>query len=157
MICEANHDIMRCMKISIEEIPGGQDEEIVIRCHAIDDGIYQIINRIKSPEDMVIGHQGNQIHRIAPKNVYYFEAVDNKVFIYTKAEVYESKQKLYEIEEMYGNAFFLRASKSVIMNVKKIKYVSPAFSGRFEACFDNGEKQIISRQYVGALKKKLLI
>ncbi|MCL2719224.1 MAG: LytTR family transcriptional regulator DNA-binding domain-containing protein [Lachnospiraceae bacterium] len=145
------------MKISIEEIPGAREEEIVIRCHAIDEGIYQIINRIKTPEDTVIGFLGNQIHRISPRDVFYFEAVDNKVFIYTKNEVYESKQKLYEIEEMYGSRFFLRTSKSMIMNIKKIKYVSPAFNGRFEACFINDEKQIISRQYVGALKSKLML
>jgi DNA-binding LytR/AlgR family response regulator len=145
------------MKISIVEIPVDQEAEIIIRCHAIDEGVHKIINRIKTPEDNVIGHQGNQIHRIAPKEIYYFEAVDNKVFIYTKSQVYESKQKLYEIEEVYERSHFLRTSKSIIMNIKKIKYVSPAYNGRFEACFDNGEKQIISRQYVGALKKKLMI
>lgn len=145
------------MKISIEEIPNSQDEEILIRCHTISDEILKIINRIKTPEDLVVGCQGNQIYRIAPKDIYYFEAVDNKVFIYTRNQVYESKQKLYEIEQMYGSSFFLRTSKSIIMNIKKIKYVSPAYNGRFEACFMNDEKQIISRQYVSALKKKLMI
>ncbi|MCL2255074.1 MAG: LytTR family transcriptional regulator DNA-binding domain-containing protein [Lachnospiraceae bacterium] len=144
------------MKISIEEIPADEPPEIIIRCHTIDEGIHKIINRIKTLEDMVIGYQGNQIHRVVPKDVYYFEAVDSKVFIYTKSEVYESKQKLYEFEEL-NNGFYLRTSKSVIMNLKKIKYVSPAFNGRFEACFDNGEKLIISRQYVSELKKRLQI
>lgn len=163
------------MKISIEEIPNDRDEEILIRCHTIDEGVYRIINRIKNSSQgccdknaeafslngsdavigYVIGYHGSQIHRIIPKDIYYFEAVDNKVFIYTKNEVYESKQKLYEIEEMYCNSFFLRTSKSIIMNTKKIKYVSPAYNGRFEACFINDEKQIISRQYVSALKRKL--
>jgi DNA-binding LytR/AlgR family response regulator len=145
------------MKITIVEVPVEEEPEVIIRCHAIDEGIHQIINRIKTPEEIVVGYQGNQIHRLAPRDVYYFEAVDNKVFIYTKAQVYESKQKLYEIEQMYAGTYFLRVSKSVIMNIKKIKYVSPAYNGRFEACFDNGEKQIISRQYVGELKKKLRI
>jgi len=156
------------MKISIEEIPNNQDEEVIIRCHKIDDGIYQIIDRIKktsgtdnlpvsSPLETVIGYRGSQIHRINPKDIYYFEAVDNKVFVYTKSDVFESKQKLYEIEEMFGSSFFLRTSKSVIMNIKKIKYVSPAYNGRFEACFINDEKQIISRQYVSTLKKKLML
>ncbi len=145
------------MKISIEEIGREQEEEIVIRCHEIGDEVLQIINRLKSTEEMVIGYEGNKIHRIAPKDIYYFEAVDNKVFIYSRSQVFESKQKLYEIEQMYGGSHFLRTSKSVIMNIRKIKYVSPAYNGRFEACFDSGEKQIISRQYVSALKKKLMI
>jgi DNA-binding LytR/AlgR family response regulator len=54
-----------------------------------------------------------------------------------------------------ANSDFLRISKSVIVNLSKIKSLSPALSGRFEAALDNGEKVIISRQYVGDLKKRL--
>ncbi|MDR2888873.1 MAG: LytTR family transcriptional regulator DNA-binding domain-containing protein [Lachnospiraceae bacterium] len=145
------------MKISIEEIGREQEEEILIRCYELNDQILQIMSRLKSREDIVMGYQGSAIHRIALRNVYYFEAVDNKVFIYCHEQVYESRQRLYEIEEMYGGGYFLRTSKAIVMNIKKIKYVSPALNGRFEACLDNGEKQIISRQYVNALKKKLMI
>lgn len=145
------------MKISIEEVGRDREEEILIRCHELNDEVMLIVNRLKSGGEMVIGYEGNKIHRIPPREVYYFEAVDNKVFIYGQSQVYESKQKLYEIEQMYGGSHFLRTSKSVIMNIRKIRYVSPAYNGRFEACLDNGEKQIISRQYVGILKKKLMI
>ncbi len=145
------------MKISIEEIGREREEEIVIRCHEIGDEVLRVINRLKSAEETIIGYEGTKIHRIAPKDIYYFEAVDNKVFIYCRSQVFETKQKLYEIEQMYGGGYFLRTSKSVIMNIKKIKYVSPSYNGRFEACFDSGEKQIISRQYVSDLKKKLMI
>ena len=92
---------------------------------------------------------------IDPSNVYYFEGVDNKVFLYCKQNVYETKLKLYEIEEEYKNTDFFRASKSVILNVAKIKSISPAYSGRFEAQLFNGEVVVISRQYVPELKKKL--
>ena len=44
---------------------------------------------------------------------------------------------------------------SGILNLDKIKSLSPAFGGRFEALLKNGEKTVISRQYVGVLKKKL--
>jgi len=37
----------------------------------------------------------------------------------------------------------------------KVKSLSPAFGGRFEAVLDNGEKTIISRQYVPVLKERL--
>ena len=39
--------------------------------------------------------------------------------------------------------------------VDKVKSLSPAFGGRFEAVLDNGEKTIISRQYVSVLKERL--
>lgn len=48
-----------------------------------------------------------------------------------------------------------RCSKSMILNAGKIDYVLPSLSGRFEAVLDNGEKVIISRQYVSTLKRLL--
>ena len=41
------------------------------------------------------------------------------------------------------------------MNLNKIRRLAPAFGGRYEALLENGEKVIISRQYVGMLKEKL--
>ncbi|MCI7234323.1 MAG: LytTR family transcriptional regulator DNA-binding domain-containing protein [Oscillospiraceae bacterium] len=38
----------------------------------------------------------------------------------------------------------------------KIESVSPALNGRFTAHMKNGERVIISRQYVPALKKAVL-
>ena len=106
-------------------------------------------------QDTLVAYDGNDIHRIQSVSIYYFEVVDNKTFIYCKDRVYESKQKLYELEDSLENNDFLRISKSVILNLRKIKSLSPALSGRFEASLDNGERVIISRQYVSALKKRL--
>ena len=92
---------------------------------------------------------------VEPNSVYYFEAVDDKVFAYCESKVYEIKRKLYELEKQFENTDFLRISKSVIVNLSKIKKLTPGFSGRLEALLDNGERAVISRQYVPALKKKL--
>ena len=48
-----------------------------------------------------------------------------------------------------------RCSKSMILNAGKIDSILPSLSGRFEAVLDNGEKVMISRQYVSALKRLL--
>ena len=69
--------------------------------------------------------------------------------------MYETKLKLYELEERFVGTDFLRVSKSVIMNLSKVKSLSPAFNGRFEATMKNDEKVIVSRQYVPVLKEKL--
>jgi len=95
----------------------------------------------------------NDIHRVDPKDIYYIETVDSKTFLYCEKDVYESKQKLYELEETLISGDFLRISKSVIVNLSKIKSLSPALSGRLEAVLQNSEVVIVSRQYVGELKK----
>ena len=56
---------------------------------------------------------------------------------------------------MFGQLDFVRCSKSMIVNMEKIEYLSPLFSGRLEAHLKNGEKIIISRQYVHHLKVRL--
>ena len=65
------------------------------------------------------------------------------------------REKLYTLEGMLPVESFMRASKSAILNLNKVKSLSPAFGGRFEAVLDNGEKTIISRQYVPVLKERL--
>ena len=43
----------------------------------------------------------------------------------------------------------------MIADVSKISKLKPSFNSRMEAVMKNGEKIIISRQYVAELKKKL--
>jgi DNA-binding LytR/AlgR family response regulator len=145
------------MKIVIEEPGDGEEDQVIVRCRQMDPGLYQWIMNLKAQANPVIGYSGNEIHRIEPGAIYYFEAVDNKVFIYCRQRVYESKQRLYEIEAQFANSDFIRVSKSVILNIGKINSIAPAYGGRFEATLDNQEKVIISRQYVPALKEKLKV
>ena len=143
------------MKITIENIPAGSEPEIILRCNEPDESLLQLIYSIKSTTRKLIGFTDLQIHIINPKDVYYFESVDNKVFIYCQEKVFESRLKLYELEAEYENGDFFRASKSTILNMAKVKSVSPILYGRFEALLQNGEKVYISRQYVPVFKKKL--
>ena len=81
--------------------------------------------------------------------------MDNRVFLYTAAESYETRLKLYELEDMLKEKTFLRISKSMIVNLMKITSVRPALNGRFSAILKNGEEILISRKYVPALKRVL--
>ncbi|EPY14516.1 MULTISPECIES: LytTR family DNA-binding domain-containing protein [Paenibacillus] len=143
------------MKISIEEIDIQKEEEIIIRCHEVTDEIMSLISRIKVKNKMLMGFQEDTIHQIKLSDVYYFESVDNKVFMYCKDKVFEAKQKLYELEQVVEGKKFFRASKSSILNIAKIAYIKPSISGRFEARMDNGETVMVSRQYVPILKSML--
>lgn len=143
------------MKIIIEEAGPEEEDQIIIRCRELNENILKLISEMKMGQKKLAGSRDGIISMIDPANVYYFEGVDNKVFLYCKQNVYETKLKLYEIEEEYKNTNFFRASKSIILNVTKIKSISPAYSGRFEASLFNGEKIVISRQYVPELKRKL--
>jgi len=142
------------MKIIFEEPSAGAEERIIVQCHNISPELIKILNSLKTPNNMLIGYMDSDIHRVSPSDIFYFEAVDKKTFIYCVRDVYESKLKLYELEELAMNDFF-RISKSVIVNLSKIKSLTPSLSGKVEAVLSNKERVIISRQYVSELKKAL--
>lgn len=142
------------MKITIEAPKPGEEDEIIVRCTDLDERVLKLIQALRT-EDKITGYIDDKIVKLSLKEIYYFEAVDNKVFSYTAKETYEVHKKLYEIEQAFEYTDFLRISKSVIVNVAKIAYVKPIFNGRFEAKLKNDEKVIVSRQYVLDLKKKL--
>ena len=142
------------MKIVIEKPQQGEEEQIIVKCHNISPELWNTLNQIRVQGDLLIASSGNELHRINLADIFYIESVDNKTFLYCENSVYESKQKLYELEEL-AISDFLRVSKSVIVNLTKIKALAPALSGRLEAVLLNSERIIISRLYVGELKEKL--
>lgn len=143
------------MRIKIEEIDKDKEEEIILRCYEVNEDILKIVSQIKTIQKGLLGYNKDGIHRLTFDDIYYFEVVDSKSFFYCKDCVYESKMKLYEFEELCRDTPFFRASKSMVLNSDKIDFVSPSFSGRFEVTLLNGEKVVVSRQYVSVLKKKM--
>ena len=81
--------------------------------------------------------------------------MDNKTFIYTKNKVYETRHKLYELEEILKEKRFLRVPKSTLLNLMKVSAIKPALNSRFTAELFSGEQVIITRKYVPELKKAL--
>ncbi len=143
------------MKITIMDRADDEEDEIIIRCRNMDRQLLNLIYAVRAGRDKILALKGSEYVQIEPEKVFYFEAVDNNVFLYLDKEVYEVKQKLYELEKRFHGTDFFRASKSCIVNLAKVKSLSPAFNGRFEAQMKNGEKVVISRQYVPVLKEKL--
>ena len=142
-------------KVTINQIDTDKSEEIVINCYEINDEVLQIVEKLKKSETVLLGSKDSEMFQIELKDIYYIESVDNKTYICMQKNVFESKLKLYEIEELIKNTKLFRCSKAMILNLAKIRSVSPSVNGRFEAKLLNGESVIISRQYVPNLKKLL--
>ncbi|MBC1601337.1 LytTR family transcriptional regulator, partial [Listeria welshimeri] len=120
---------------------GGVD----LHCHPQD--IEKVTNIVLSLEEKISVKKDGETYLLEPKVILYFEAVENKIFVYTEEEVYETNWKLYELEKRFDESSFFRCSKSMILNIEWIEKVAPGFNGRFEASLLNNEKVIISRQY----------
>jgi len=115
------------------------------------DKITRAIDILKSPDDLTV-YADEQALMLPIRSIFYAESVEQKTFIYAEKEVYRSRLKLYVLEELLNSSDFLRISKQVIVNVKKIRSIAPAGEGRFAAKLLNGETVMISRQFVPSLK-----
>ncbi|MCQ2598340.1 MAG: LytTR family transcriptional regulator [Treponema sp.] len=143
------------MKITIlDKQNPSEEDEIIVKCDSLDDEIIRLLNALKNGKTKLSLYKDSKIVLIDDSEVLYFESVDDRVFAYTTNQVYESRQKLYQLEtELPAN--FLRASKAIIVNVNEIENLAPDFNGRIEAKLTNGCKIIFSRMYVPVLKKHL--
>ncbi len=145
------------MKITIETPIPGEEDEIIIKMAELSDEVLKMVRRLKdgvSKETLAV-YDGENIQMIPTKDILYFDAANDHVFAYTKGNCFDTKKKLFEIEELLSDSAFLRISKNAIVNIKAIDHLSPEFNGRFIASLKNSEDIIISRGYVPELKKKL--
>ena len=143
------------MQTKITTISRDKPELLEIHCYKISDEVREIIAFVKSRQGQLTGTADERQYEIAVSDVFYIESVDNRNFIYTKDKVYETRQKLYELEEMLKEKRFLRVSKSTLLNLMKVSSIKPALNSRFTAVLFSGEQIVISRKYVPALKKTL--
>ncbi len=143
------------MKVIINEVEDIEDVEIVINCKTIDENVTRIISKLKALEEKITGNKDGKIFILNTNEIFYFESVDKKTFIYMDKEVLQTHLRLYELEERLKNTDFFRGSKSTIINLRKVRNIVPMFGGRIEILLDNDEKLVVSRQYVPILKNKL--
>lgn len=143
------------MQTKITKIGKDQPEYIEIHCYRISEEVREIIAFVKSRQGQLTGTADERQYEIAVSDVFYIESVDNRNFIYTNDKVYETRHKLYELEEMLKEKRFLRVSKSTLLNLMKVSSIKPALNSRFVAVLFSGEQIVISRKYVPALKQTL--
>lgn len=136
---------MKLIKRQVEQL---QDVEITISYINWTKQLEDIANYIIRASKHITGYGSNkEMIQIRVEDILYFEAVGEWVFAYTKEQVYEIKMRLYQIEESLKEDKMKRASKSILVNIRKIISVRPALNGRLFAKMENDEEILISRQY----------
>jgi len=142
------------MRVRFEHVDSKDREQAVI--HAVEK-TSDILNAIDLLEN---GSGGIQVSKDGSTcfckltQIYYIESVDKRTYVYTKSDCLESKSRLYELEERLGT-YYVRISKSMIVNLRKIRNVSAEPGGRMVAVLLNDERVIISRSYVKEIKRRL--
>ncbi|MBD5453017.1 MAG: LytTR family transcriptional regulator [Lachnospiraceae bacterium] len=145
------------MKVKIRNVLSKQDEQVVIECVEMTPELEDIKNYCLAKGAFLTGYiNASSQQQICIKDILYVEAIDEKVFAYTKENVFEIRQRLYELETELAPYKFIRCSKSFLICLLKVESIRPALNGRYLACMENGEEVIISRKYAKHVKKTIM-
>lgn len=143
------------MKISINIDASMQDTEIQISCNQLTPEIEKILATLRILNQQLMVMKNEETHLLDVSKIIYIEAVDRKTFVYTKDEYYESKLKLYEMEERLLACGFFRISKSNLVQLRMIKSLKNDLDRKLRLTLENGEQIMVSRQYAEELKRRL--
>jgi DNA-binding LytR/AlgR family response regulator len=141
------------MKLFLRQCPDLTETEVEVRYRERTREIDNIVQAIGQSSDTVTGIKENgDTELIYITDILYFEAVDRDVFAYKAHGVYRIRKTLYELEEELQDRYFIRISKSSLVNIKSVRSVAPEDSRRVKLLLTNGEYLVVSRKYVNGFK-----
>ena len=143
------------MKLKSEIDNALTEIEVLLRYPSENAEIKNIKAILLSLEKKIIGSDGTGKKVIPIQNIFYIEAVNRKVFIYTEKAIYETDQRLYEVLNALKDLTFFQVSKQIVVNLNRVSYIKQEIGSRLLLTMDNGEKIIVSRQYAPIIKKEL--
>ena len=143
------------MKITINVDEKVNETQINISCKELTSDIENIIATLRMLNQQMTVIKDGETYLLDVSRISYIEAVERKTFVYTEDAVYESKLKLYEMEERLCRGGFFRASKSCLVHLKYIKSLKNDVERKLRLTLKNGEQIMVSRQYADEMKKRL--
>lgn len=147
------------MKMRIEVDENISEDEVIIRCSSLSDDIRKIQNMISdalSQREQITFYKEETEYYLSLEEILFFETDESGICAHTNKEIYRVKYKLYELEELLPR-YFMRISKSTILNINKIYSITRGLSSSSKVQFKNTHKQVyVSRYYYKPLKIKLL-
>ncbi|WP_102411006.1 LytTR family transcriptional regulator DNA-binding domain-containing protein [Beduinella massiliensis] len=142
------------MKLTVEQNLDIRETEIIIRCALIDDRLKALLEQIRLYGFSITARREGNLMQIALEDIFYVESVDDRTFLYVESDVWECDLRLYELENQLKHTAFVRCAKNCILNTQRIQSVRALYNGRLEATLQNGERIVVTRHYVPAVKQR---
>ena len=146
------------MKIKIEVDKNIDTKEIIIRTSEITEEILElekVISSLLNKKDEIEFFKEDTEFFLKFEEILFFQTEVNTVYSHTMGDTYSVKYKLYELEEILP-AYFVRISKSTIVNLKEISSIKKNLGSASTITFYNSHKiNYVSRHYYKNFKDKL--
>lgn len=143
------------MKIEIDINEKYEDTAVVIQTPKLTKDIEKVISLIRTVDSQITVSDNDETIVLDTATILYIEALERNTFVYTKSATYQSDMKLYELEEVLSNQDFIRVSKQMIVNLRKVKSLKADVNRKIRVTLQNDEQIIVSRMYADELRKRL--
>ncbi len=146
------------MKVTIEVDEALSEESVVIKCKKLDERILRIQQALmeQASKDLtILLHKNEKEYYMPLEELLFFETENKEIRAHTKSDIYETQYKLYELEELLPG-YFMRISKSTIVNINHIYSITKNITASSSVEFKDCHKQVyVSRNYYKVLVERL--
>lgn len=143
------------MKVNIQVDPAITDEYVEFHVRKITDDVSRFAEIIEKSDSILTGTDHyDRIVIINPDEIIALHAEKKWCRIFTDTADFSCRKRLYELEDLLGPEF-MRISKSIVVNTRKINSVEAVFNGMMLLHMKNGSKEYVSRTYLPNLKSFL--
>ena len=146
------------MKIKIEIDEGLPEDEVLIRCRGLTEQIADVqkaVSEVINTSQKFVFYRGNTEYYLTLDEILFFETDSDGINAHTRDNIYQTKYKLYELEELLPGSF-MRISKYAIVNTSHIYSISRNLTASSVVAFADTHKQVyVSRYYYKPLINKL--
>lgn len=146
------------MKIRIEIDENLTEDEVIIHCQSLSEEVAKIqkaVSEVVNASQKFVFYKGTTEYYLTLDKILFFETAENGINAHTKDDIYQTKYKLYELEDILPG-FFMRVSKSAILNTNHIYSINRNLTASSVVAFSGTHKQVyVSRYYYKPLTSKL--
>lgn len=131
------------------------DEMVIIYAKERTELVNEIENLVLSDNISLTGVYNDEIIKLNPLEVCCFISENNKVFAVIDNKKYQIKQRLYQLEELDFNTYYVKINQSCYANIKKIKKFETTIGGALKVIFQNNYTDYIARRELKNVKERM--
>ena len=143
------------MIVKLEQDFSAKDIEVLIKYAQMNKDVDRLASMIKSVSTRIKCHFEGGDKLMNAFDIYYFESVDKRTFVYCEKDVYRTDFRLYQLAEGLAHLGFVQISKSCVLNINVLDSIKPLLNSRMEATLKNGERLFVTRKYLENIKQAL--
>ena len=137
------------MKVEFDVDKKYQDTKIIICTNKITKEVQELVEKLDTTSiTKIYGYKNDKIFILEENNIETIYSENKKVFIrYENGDVFESKKRIYELENNLPNKF-VRISNSEIVNFDKVENLDFKIVGTIILNFYTKRHTYVSRRYL---------